>query len=83
MIELTIDGRDAGPGYVLIARAANVAGAVPHAISAPLIDARTIALQARQLVDAAAALLEPLIETPELEQAFEHLHDALDTLPKP
>ena len=49
--------------------------------SGPLPDKRAIALQARQLVDAAALLLEPLIETPDIERAFERLRDVLDFLP--
>jgi hypothetical protein len=80
MIQFAIDSPAKGPGYILVATT-EVDGRMPAICTKPLTDHRAIALQARQLVDAAAALLEPLVETPELERAFEHLHDALDVLP--
>lgn len=78
MIRFTIDGLEAHSGLELIAQAE-----ADPIKSGPLYDARAVALQARELVDTAAALLESYVETPELERAFERLHDALDELPKP
>lgn len=82
MIRFTVDGVENGPGYVLRAEVDHEEYVAPIN-SGDLRDARAIALQARELADAAAALLESLVETPELERAFEHLHDALDALPTP
>ena len=80
MIRFTVGGADKGPGYVLVAEVDHEEY-LPALKSEALQDPRSVALQARQLVDAAAALLEPLVETPDLERAFESLHDALDVLP--
>jgi hypothetical protein len=80
VIRFAIDSPDAGRGYVLVATV-EVDGRMPAVCSKPLRDPNAIAAQARELADAAAALLESYVETPELERAFEHLHDALDALP--
>lgn len=72
MIRFTVDG-DSGPGYALVAEAE-----YQLCRSDQLTDSRSIALQARALADAAAALIESL---PEWEKAFEALHDALSELP--
>lgn len=77
MIRFTIDGPDAIRGYVLIA-AVDTRRGERSIYSGPLPDSRAIALQARELADVAAALLESL---PEHERAFEFLHDAIDVLP--
>lgn len=77
MIRFAIDDPGKGPGYILVATI-DVDGRMPAICTKPLRDSRAIALQARELADAAAALLESL---PEFEKAFEHLHDALDALP--
>lgn len=76
MIRFALDSPDKGPGYVLVAEETRERGRTIR--SDALKDERTIAAQARELVDAAAALLESL---PEHQKAFEHLHDVLDLLP--
>ena len=83
MIRFSIDSPADGPGYILVAEAEN-----QICRSDPLPDSRAIALQARELADAAAALIEPFATgtpglDPELYRAFESLHDALDNLPTP
>jgi hypothetical protein len=47
--------------------------------SGPLLDPKSVAAQAREMVDAAASLIDSM---PELNEAFERLHDALDAFPK-
>jgi hypothetical protein len=56
----------------------DVDGRMPAICSKTLPDSRAIAAQARELADAAAALLESL---PEHAESFERLHDVIDALP--
>lgn len=77
MIRFAIDGPEDGPGYVLIA-CVDVGDKTPALLSGVLKDERAIAGQARELADAAAALLEQL---PAHAEAFEKLHDVIDALP--
>lgn len=77
MIRFALDSPARGPGYVLIATV-DANGRMPAICSKTLADSRACALQARELADAAAALIESL---PEWEKAFEALHDCLDALP--
>jgi len=81
MIRFALDSPDEGPGYVLVATVELPDRTMPALFSGVLKDERAIALQARELADAAAALIESFVETPQIEQAFERLHDALDLLP--
>jgi hypothetical protein len=79
MIRFSIDGIEDYSGYEL---RAHVGGSADDEItikSAPLYDERQIAIQARELADAAASLLETL---PEHAEAFELLHDVIDRLPQ-
>lgn len=80
MIRFAIDGPDEGPGYVLIATIDKPDGTMPALFSGVLKDERAIAAQARELADAAAALIEAL---PEHAESFERLHDVIDALPVP
>jgi hypothetical protein len=77
MIRFAIDGAEKGPGYVLRAEVDHEECVAPIN-SGTLPDSRAVALQAREFVDAAAALIESI---PEYEKSFESLHDALDALP--
>lgn len=78
MIRFLIDSPDEGPGYILVASVELEDKTMPALFSGVLKDERAIASQARELADAAAALLEQL---PQHEAAFESLHDAIDALP--
>jgi len=78
MIRFAIDSPDHGPGYILIATVDLPDRTMPALFSGVLKDERAIACQARELADAAAALIE---STPEYESAFEALHSAIDALP--
>ena len=78
MIRFALDSPAQGPGYVLVAAVEKPDGRMPAICSKTLPDSGAIAAQARELADAAAALIESL---PEYEHAFEALHDCLDSLP--
>jgi hypothetical protein len=78
MIRFALDSPAKGPGYILVATVEKSDGTMPAICSKTLPDGRAAALQARELVDAAAALLESL---PEHAEAFERLHDVIDSLP--
>lgn len=77
MIRFHIDGDSAPRGIRLVGEAEHQddGGSIRSAV---LDTPHKAALQARELADAAAALIEGV---PEFEAAFEHLHDALSALP--
>jgi hypothetical protein len=76
VIRFALDSPEKGPGYVLVAEETRDSGRTIR--SDELRDVRALAMQARELADAAASILEDI---PECAQAFERLHDALDALP--
>lgn len=79
MIRFAIDSPEKGPGYILVATLELKDGSHPGLFSGVLKNEQAIAAQARELADAAAALIEHL---PEHSEAFEKLHDVIDALPK-
>lgn len=79
MIRFTLDA-DLADDIVLVAEGKPHPTVPDDTITSEPLTTETRALQARELVDAAAALIE---DDETLATAFEHMHDALDLLPVP
>lgn len=77
MIRFTLDA-DLADDIVLVAEGHPHPTVSADTITSEPLTADMRALQARELVDAAAALIE---DDETLAIAFEHMHDALDLLP--
>lgn len=77
MIRFTLDA-DLADDIVLVAEGHPHPTVPSDTITSEPLSAETRALQARELVDAAALLIEG---NEALSEAFERMHDALDLLP--